>query len=388
MRRFLALGLLSGCNQELYLRTTSKEEPATNTSTAPTTIQGTTPGDETTPAPGGPITSISFFQAVEVPVFEGRTAIPADQRNAPIIANKDAVVRALLSDASGALPDEVTLEIDVTVGSETQTFAVSGQPSEGLLVSIPAEAMVDDAVYVVRLTDGASEIDRLPSDGVAELDAMLTGALEIRLVPFEIDGYVPDTSDAVLEGYRSALLATYPVTDVELSVAAVETWDEPFDIGEVLVRLGQIQEQAMFAGEVGWNVYYYGMVSGVPSREDFEGATGTSEDGGSEPLTRAYFAVGAAFGDQKSEDTLIHEIGHTHGLMHTACDGEDDPDPSYPYPGGSVGVWGYDSRTEELLAPETRYDLMSYCFPRWVSDYSYKKLAEHVANAQSYAGPQ
>jgi hypothetical protein len=31
---------------------------------------------------------------------------------------------------------------------------------------------------------------------------------------------------------------------------------------------------------------------------------------------------------------------------------------------------------------------MSYCFPRWVSDYSYAKLAEHVANAQDYAGFQ
>lgn len=141
----------------------------------------------------------------------------------------------------------------------------------------------------------------------------------------------------------------------------------------------------MIAGEVGWDVYYYGMVSGVASRDEFEGITGTSESGGDGELVRAYFAAGAAFGDQKSEDTLIHEIGHTHRLLHTPCDGEDDPDPAYPYAGGEIGVEGYDFRTGAFVPADTP-DLMAYCFPRWISDYNYAKLAEHVARAQSYAG--
>jgi hypothetical protein len=28
--------------------------------------------------------------------------------------------------------------------------------------------------------------------------------------------------------------------------------------------------------------------------------------------------------------------------------------------------------------------MMGYCYPRWVSDYHYAKLADHVAYAQTY----
>jgi hypothetical protein len=31
-------------------------------------------------------------------------------------------------------------------------------------------------------------------------------------------------------------------------------------------------------------------------------------------------------------------------------------------------------------------DLMTYCYPRWVSDYSYAKLAAHIALAQTFQG--
>jgi hypothetical protein len=29
---------------------------------------------------------------------------------------------------------------------------------------------------------------------------------------------------------------------------------------------------------------------------------------------------------------------------------------------------------------------MGYCYPRWVSDYHYAKLAEHVVAARSFTG--
>ena len=47
-------------------------------------------------------------------------------------------------------------------------------------------------------------------------------------------------------------------------------------------------------------------------------------------------------------------------------------DPDYPYPDGSIGVWGYDLVNEELVSPDTP-DLMSYCHPQWISDYNFSK---------------
>jgi hypothetical protein len=70
-----------------------------------------------------------------------------------------------------------------------------------------------------------------------------------------------------------------------------------------------------------------------------------------------------------------HEIGHNWDYDHTACTGsEDGPDPHYPYVGGIIGAYGYDLWTSALKDKTTCKDVMSYCSPRWISDYTYKKI--------------
>lgn len=346
------------------------------------------PGDGLAPS----LREVAFFQAVEVPVWEDGAEV-AD-RNAPLIAGREAIVRARIDVPAGWTARDVELAVDVVADGATRTFIAVGtvagssddaDPASGLVAAIPADAMVAGAEYVVRLVEGAEDRARIPASGALALDAMETGPLEVRVIPFEVDGLVPDTSQAVLDGYRAALLATYPVTDVTITVGDVEPWTGTPDLGDINVRVGELQERAMIAGEVGWSVYFYGMVMAAPTRDGWEGPTGTSEDGGGEDLVRAYFAAGAAYGDQKSEDTLIHELGHVHGLEHSPCDGEDDVDPAFPYPDGSIGVEGYDLRTGTFV-PATTKDMMSYCFPRWISDYGFANIAPHVAAAQDYRG--
>ena len=311
-----------------------------------------------------------------------------------MIAGRDAIVRVRVDVPAGWTTGDVELAVDVVANGATRTFTAvetvtessdAADPESGLVAAIPADALVDGAEYAVRLLDPSQEWARIPASGTLALDLLVTGPLELRVIPFEVDGLVPDTSQAVLDGYRAALLATYPVADVTITVGDVEPWTGPFDLGDINVRVGELQEQAMFAGDIGWSVYFYGMVLAAPTREEWEGATGTSEDGGDGELVRAYFAAGAAFGDQKSEDTLIHELGHVHGLEHAPCDGEDDVDPAFPYADGTIGVEGYDLRTGAFV-PATTKDMMSYCYPRWISDYGFAKIAPHVAAAQDYQG--
>lgn len=351
-----------------------------------------TPSTGSTPAdPVGAVREVSFFQAVEVPVVVDAAAV--EVRNAPIVAGREALVRARLELPADWVAAEVELAVDLTVDGAVRTFTATEQvdgssdeadPESGLAVAVPADALVPGASYVVRASVAGEELARFPASGAAALDPIETGPLKLVLVPFEVDGWTPDTSDAVVQGYRDALLATYPVTDVEVTVGAVQTWTGPADLGEINVQVGVLQEDAMFAGEVGWDVYYFGLVTG-PSRDAWEGATGTSEDGGAGELVRAYFAAGAAFADQQSEDTLIHELGHVHGLDHAPCDGESDVDPNFPYLDGTIGVEGYDRRTGTFVPADTK-DMMTYCYPRWISDYGFGKIADHVALAQTFAG--
>jgi hypothetical protein len=78
---------------------------------------------------------------------------------------------------------------------------------------------------------------------------------------------------------------------------------------------------------------------------------------------------------------LAHELGHNMGRLHAPCaNPADNLDPTYPYPGGVVGVAGADLYTWSITAtfptekPTTMFDLMSYCGPRWISDYTYDAL--------------
>ncbi len=77
--------------------------------------------------------------------------------------------------------------------------------------------------------------------------------------------------------------------------------------------------------------------------------------------------------DQTGE-TAAHEIGHNLGRLHAPCGNPASPDPNYPYANGSIGQFGLDVPNGVLWNPATTYDLMSYCNPEWVSDYTYQGL--------------
>ena len=103
--------------------------------------------------------------------------------------------------------------------------------------------------------------------------------------------------------------------------------------------------------------YYKGMMTGIT-----EG--GVAIQGGK-----------ASYSDPHS-DVMAHELGHNLSLGHAPCGGAGGPDPSVPQTDGSIGAWGYAFRAGHLVPP-SRPDLMSYCYPKWISDY-------HFTNALRY----
>ncbi|WP_257306736.1 M66 family metalloprotease [Geothrix campi] len=75
-------------------------------------------------------------------------------------------------------------------------------------------------------------------------------------------------------------------------------------------------------------------------------------------------------------EVFAHETGHNMGRPHSPCGGAADPDPNYPYAGGLIGVWGYDTTASQLKSPSAYNDIMGYCSPNWVSDYVYRKILD------------
>jgi hypothetical protein len=93
-------------------------------------------------------------------------------------------------------------------------------------------------------------------------------------------------------------------------------------------------------------------------------------------------AVSLDFGPGQEEKTgriAAHEIGHNLRRYHAPCGTSGDPRQPFPYPGGSIGadVFGLDianGRVWSPAAPDAARDVMSYCTPQWVSDFTYTAL--------------
>ena len=68
--------------------------------------------------------------------------------------------------------------------------------------------------------------------------------------------------------------------------------------------------------------------------------------------------------------TAAHEFGHNLGREHAPCGNPGYPDPDYPYSNGIIGQFGF-NLSQFTVIPNTYKDIMSYCSPEWVSDYTY-----------------
>jgi hypothetical protein len=75
-----------------------------------------------------------------------------------------------------------------------------------------------------------------------------------------------------------------------------------------------------------------------------------------------------------------HEIGHNLGLRHVntidSC-GAEDPNTDWPYTDASIQDYGWDPKTRQVI-DKSYYDIMSYCEPRWISAYHYRKTFDAV----------
>ena len=72
---------------------------------------------------------------------------------------------------------------------------------------------------------------------------------------------------------------------------------------------------------------------------------------------------------------MAHELGHNQGMNHAPCGGASGSDPSYPYGGGAIGVYGHKLNTTSVYSPSSTYDYMGYCDPSWISDWSWERIA-------------
>ena len=136
--------------------------------------------------------------------------------------------------------------------------------------------------------------------------------------------------------------------------------------------LGQLDVVRLVEGSA---AYYVGVYGG-----------GTSWGGyafiNSEP---EYFGPGSHVSLIRSQLTSViaHELGHNMGRWHAPCATPAlQLDASYPNAGGVTNISGADLQrwsvdgTFPVERLGTMFDFMSYCLPRWVSEYTFRGLLD------------
>ena len=249
-------------------------------------------------------------------------------------------------------------------------------PDQSFHVEIPDTVLVPGIEVVVAIDPdsvvprSAGSVDRFPAHGREALDVWSTPHMELTVVPV-LETAVADSS--VLD-WVAGMERDHPVVEYVTNVLPVG--DHAVTVREPYVRsptpLSDYLDWLHFLAEINLlrlmdngTGYYYGAIA---RRQGGIGGIGSVGD----PVSAGRLDRG----------TMAHELGHNMSLRHAPCGLLFDADPGFPHPDGTIGAWGYDARSGDMVPPSTP-DLMSYCDPAWISGYHFEKALRYRQNRGS-----
>lgn len=378
------------------------------------TPDGGTTGTTTVPpiqylaADGVTIREIAIYQGVKRSLVGGEPS--PGGITAPIVEGREALVRVFVDVDDAYDGTEVFAHLAIGEGMPlevvgTLTTSFEEELATTINFEVPGDLLVTGTQYRVELvqpedhTKGGNAGARHPLEGSEPLDVASSGpGFKLMMLPvaYGADGSdrLPDMSDEQMEGFRNAFYQTYPTRQVELVMHAPMPWSQPISpngagwsqvleaVADFRVQEGTPKDTYVFGffnPATSFSQYCKGgCVSGL-------GLLGSANDDYSKA------AVGLGFPGYSTFSTAIHEMGHTQGRQHANCGGAQNVDPKFPYPQAGIGVWGYDLVNKGLIDPAKNKDMMGYCDPYWISDYTFKAIFDRmkvVYQADVYTPPE
>ena len=314
----------------------------------------------------------------------------------PLVKGRDAFLRvfAVANQANSAAP---TVRVRLFHnGAETSSFLIPAPGSSTPLakdesqlngswnVRIPGSA-IQAGLAVLADVDPENAVpeknesdNTFPVSGTGQSEDVETASiLKLRFVPVKqlANGLQGDVSESSKARFIDLAQRIHPLPGIDADVHAVytTTTSDPLQPdngnGAWVTVLEEID--ALRVAE-GTDRTYFGVV-----RIDY--AFGTAGIG--------FIGVPSAVGYDDVQDgsrVVAHELGHTWGRFHAPCGTQTGLDPEYPYPDGSIGVFGVDVAKGELERPSAP-DIMGYCANPWISDYNYKAIEAFRSGQQAAA---
>ncbi len=212
---------------------------------------------------------------------------------------------------------------------------------------------------------------RYPAAGRMTLDVRVLSPMDLTVVPVVLASVQSNdvyewTADLTAESEHLRLTrSVLPIGDMRVRVHEGFVTSSDLSTGAGWGELlGDLTFLRIAEGELG---YYYGAVV-------------LSDDANWEGVGYFGYPVGVGAADH---NTLAHELGHNLDLRHAPCGGAGGPDSRYPYAGGTIGVFGYDFHRKRVVDSFLYKDVMGYCKPAWVSDYSFARALSFRVEAEA-----
>jgi len=299
-----------------------------------------------------------------------------------LISGRSAWVRVFVL-ANQTNTSTPTVKVSFVNGSTTNTLTINAPGSSvPTSVDVTNESaswnMAVPAAWITAGTTVSADVD--PTNAISESNEgnnhFSYGALNVQTVhQWKITLIPVKTGDG-----RTGTVENGTRDRNTLVSVARQLWPVPDTVDATVgAQMTSSQQTLSSDGTVGWN----GVLSELLAKRTADGITdryyfgfvNVSYNSGVAGL--GYVGAPAAIGwdHNGAQSVLAHEVGHNFGRQHSPCGGAANPDPNYPYTGGTIGVPGWDVfAASGNIKPTTDTDIMGYCSNQWVSDYVYKSV--------------
>ncbi|MHB1328766.1 MAG: hypothetical protein ACYC2K_11250 [Gemmatimonadales bacterium] len=373
--------------------TTYTPTPLAQNVTVPSGATGSATVTYSTSAPGATLnlTIDGMYLTQPIARYDGTT---------PVVAGRDAYLRVFVraNQANTAAP---AVRVRFYHGAslvQTSTITAPGASTplsvnEGTLASswnlavsgtlvqsnLRILADVDPTNAVAESSDGDNQF---PTSGTpANVDVRTVPTWQVRFVPVlqQVNGLQGNVTAGNMAQHLDQSLKMLPIAAYNADVRAAYTTTAPVlqsnngnsAWGTILLEVRNLRTADASTR------YYYGVVKTTYG----SGIAGMGYVGGGWLASIGWDHLPSASG------VMAHELGHNMGRSHAPCGGVSGADAGYPHAGGAIGSWGIDLATMGLKSPTGHFDLMGYCSPDWISDYTWRAMIAYRQSNPNYAPP-
>jgi hypothetical protein len=341
------------------------------------------------------VSLVEVTQAAFIKLGDGTTVVPPAMRNGPVIEGRPLFARVHVTTGQGfaarklravlslEYPDHSKFEIEdskmVSGASNVErldsTFnftvpAANVRPSTTLVAS----------VYEIGPATGMDPMPppRFPASDAADL-GVKAGRMELWVVVVP-DSPLMDTPER-RKKLENDVYDVYPVQKVNFTYHAPVPMMGAFSSAKGFTILRNLREME---NAKPYEYYHYlSTATGV-------GFSGVSNRAGATVMDasrRVGITLVRGNAIDGNTNTVAHELGHQHGRAHAPGCGAAGPDAMYPYmnPPGDMGVNGYSIVFGAFKSRMMWRELMSYCRPRWISDWMWSRFEERVRIVTGFA---